>query len=345
MNTITRRTTLAAGAALALGHSAGRPLRAAEQTAPEIEAAARREKRLVIYTSTVDADMQKHVAAFEKDYPEIRVEWIRQPSTTVFNRFVGEVEAGVVQADMLYTASTALFQERPELFRPLTAAMLPNVGANAPVKAKNASYVIDAISPHAITYSMRTVSQDDIRQHLASWKDLVNPRWRGRIALVDPKISTNITSWLMVMRDTYGADWVRALGRNGIQMVGTGTAGAQQAVAGAYQIVVPTTLAHSAQLRTQRAPVGVHQPEGPAHGLEQGAAVPVRSNHPNAALLWINWKFGRTAQKIVCDLGQVPVMPLNDAACPALATNHIGSDDTISPALQRELIEMVGLRP
>ena len=343
MRNLTRRTSLIAGAALAMPWI-GRA-RAAEPDAAEIEAAAKKEGRLVIYTSSVDAEMQKQVAAFEKAYPGIRVEWIRQPSTTVFNRFVGEVEAGVVQADILYTASTALYQERPELFRPLTPAMLPNAGDNAPVKAKNANYVIDAVSPHAITYSTRTVSQDDIRQHLRSWKDLTNPRWKGKIALVDPKISTNITSWLLVMRDAYGADWVRALGQHGIQMVGTGTAGAQQAVAGAYQIVVPTTLSHSAQLRAQRAPVAVFQPEGPAHGLENGAAVPVKSNHPNAALLWINWKFGQTAQRIVCELGQVPVMPVDDPACPKLSPNHIGSNDTISPALQRELIELVGLRP
>jgi iron(III) transport system substrate-binding protein len=340
---LTRRVALTA-TVVAATQAGRRPAQAADPAFAEIEAAAKKEGRLVIYTSSVDAEMQKFTAAFEKTYPGIRVEWIRQPSTTVFNRFVGEVEAGVVQADLLYTASTALYQERPELFRPLTAAMLPNMGASAPVKAKNAVYVIDAVSPHVITYSTLTVSPADLKL-LASWKDLTNPRWKGKIALVDPKISTNITSWLLVMRDTYGADWVRALGQNGIQMVGTGTAGAQQAVAGAYQIVAPTTLSHSAQLRAQRAPVGVIQPEGPAHGLEQGNAIPVRSNHPNAATLWTNWKFSQEAQNIVGSLGQVPVMPVDNPDYPKLSPNHVGSNDTISLDLQRELIQLVGLRP
>lgn len=344
MNQLTRRLTLTAFAALAVAWTSWQPAAAADPTPAEIEAAAKKEGQLIIYTSSVDADMQKLVAAFEKSYPEIRVEWIRQPSTTVFNRFVGEVEAGVVQADLLYTASTALYQERPELFRPLTPAMLPNAGSDAPVKAKNDIYVIDAVSPHTITYSTLTVTPADL-EHLKSWKDLTDPRWKGKIALVDPKISTNITSWLMVMRDTYGPEWVKAFGQNGIQVVGTGTAGAQQAVAGAYQVVVPTTLSHSAQLRAQKAPVAVFQPEGPAHGLENGMAVPVKSNHPNAALLWANWKFSRDAQNVVCSLGQVPVMPVDDPNCPKLSPNHVGSNDTISPETQRELIELVGLRP
>jgi iron(III) transport system substrate-binding protein len=341
--TLTRRVALTAAVAMA-AQAGRRPARSAEPGFATIEAAAKKEGRLVIYTSSVDAEMQKFASAFETTYPGIRVEWIRQPSTTVFNRFVGEVEAGVVQADLLYTASTALYQERPELFRPLTAAMLPNMGAAAPVKAKNGIYVIDSVSPHVITYSTLTVSPADLKL-LTSWKDLTNPRWKGRIALVDPKISTNITSWLLVMRDTYGADWVRSLGQNGIQVVGTGTAGAQQAVAGAYQIVAPTTLSHSAQLRAQRAPVGIIQPEGPAHGLEQGAAIPVKSNHPNAATLWVNWKFSPEAQNIVGSIGQVPVMPVDNLDYAKLSPNHVGSNDTISPELQRELIQLVGLRP
>ncbi|WP_431284590.1 ABC transporter substrate-binding protein [Humitalea sp. 24SJ18S-53] len=342
MTKITRRLTLTTAAILA---AAAPRLNAwaADPTPEEVAAAARREGRLIIYTSSVDADMQKLSAGFERTYPGIRVEWIRQPSTTVFNRFVGEVEAGVVQADLLYTASTALFQERPELFRPLTPAMLPNMGADAAVRAKNAVYVIDAVSPHVVSYSTRTVTPQDLTQ-LRSWRDLTNPRWRGKIALVDPKISTNITSWLLVMRDTYGADWVRAFGQNGIQVVGTGTAGVQQAVAGAYQLVVPTVLSHSAELRARRAPLGILQPEGPAHGLENGAAIPVRSNHPNAALLWTNWKFSREAQNLIASMGLVAVKPVDDPNAPKLSPNHIGSNDTISVALQRELIELVGLR-
>jgi iron(III) transport system substrate-binding protein len=343
MTKLTRRLTLTAGAVLATA-ALHRTARAADPTPAEVAEAAKREGRLVIYTSSVDADMQKLSAGFEKAYPGIRVEWIRQPSTTVFNRFVNEVEAGVVQADLLYTASTALYQERPALFRPLTPAMLPNMGAEVPVRAKNEIYVIDSVSPHIITYNSRTVSQQDLTM-LRSWRDLASPHWKGKIALVDPKISTNITSWLMVMRDTYGADWVRAFGQNGLHMVGTGTAGAQQAVAGAYQVVVPTTASHSAELRARRAPVGLLQPEGPAHGLENGAAIPVKSNHPNAALLWTNWKFSREAQNIAASLGLVPVMPVDDPTAPKLSPNHIGSNDTISPEMQRELIQLVGLQP
>jgi hypothetical protein len=38
-------------------------------------------------------------------------------------------------------------------------------------------------------------------------------------------------------------------------------------------------------------------------------------------------------------------MPVDGPACPKLSPNHIGSNDTITPETQRELIELVGLQP
>ena len=63
MRKLTRRQTLAAGASLATARLA--PAHAAEPTIAEVEAAARREGRLIIYTSSVDADMRALSAAFQ----------------------------------------------------------------------------------------------------------------------------------------------------------------------------------------------------------------------------------------------------------------------------------------
>src|SRR5690606_28490570 len=94
----------------------------------DLEAAALAEGQLMIYTSNHDVDMQAKVAAFEARYPGIRVEYIRQPSTQIFTRFISEREAGVSLADLLATGSSALYQTDPDLFEPLTAETLPILG-------------------------------------------------------------------------------------------------------------------------------------------------------------------------------------------------------------------------
>jgi iron(III) transport system substrate-binding protein len=311
----------------------------------DVIAAARAEGKLTIYTSAVDAEMQEIAVRFEKAYPGIKMEWLRFPSTTLFARFVGELDAKVYTADVLFSGSTQLYQQRPELFEPLTLAQVPNVKALL-VSAKNTGYAIAEIVPHAISYNTALVSKAEIAAHLKTWADLTDPRWKGKIALVDPKISTNVVSWLLSMRATYGDDWVKGVITNQFKVVGTGTSGAQQVAAGAFHIVVPTVQSHSTDVRAQGAPLAVYTPEGPSHGLEQGIAIAARAPHPNAARLYVNWKLGQEAARLVCkNLGVPNVPPPTDAQCPALSTQHVGSNDTLTPEQQREIMIQLGLKP
>lgn len=340
---VTRRAAvLSAAAALTMVLGTACPLAAQEMSFAEIEAAAKEEGRLVIYTSSVDAEMQFVVEAFMEDYPEIDTEWIRLPSTTLFSRFVSELEADAVQSDLLHSGSTALYRLRPELFRELNATNLPNLGENPTIPAANSHYIVTEVQPHVITYNTNMVSEEDVKEHLKTWQNLTDERWRGKIAMVDPSLSTNVTSWIMMLRDTYGEEWVRKLAAHDLNLIGAGSAGAQQVGAGQFELVVPTVLIHSAGIRAQGAPVATITPDGPAHALEQGMAVPLKSNHPNAAIVFANWRLGEKGQKLVCQFGNVAVRPVVPDDCPKLSPNHLGSADDMSPELQREMSELIG---
>src|SRR6476620_2747516 len=69
----------------------------------ELQVSAKKDGKLYIYTANVDAIMKVIVPAFEKEFPYVKVSWIRLPSTTVFNRFTAENDSGVAQADLLWT--------------------------------------------------------------------------------------------------------------------------------------------------------------------------------------------------------------------------------------------------
>ena len=321
------------------------PAYAQAELPADVIAAAKAEGKVTIYTSAVDAEMQEVAGVFEKTYPGIKLEWLRFPSTTLFARFVGELDSKVHTADVLFSGSTQLYQQRPELFQPLTVGLVPNVKALL-VPAKNTGYVIGDIVPHAVTFNNTTVSKADIAAHLKTWEGLADPHWKGKIALVDPKISTNVVSWLLNMRATYGDAWMQGLIRNQFKVVGTGTSGVQQVAAGAFQLVVPTVQAHSADVRAQGAPLTVYTPEGPSHGLEQGLAIAAKAPHPNAARLYVNWKLGQDGSRLVCkNLGVPSVRPPAEIACSALSSKHVGSNDLLSPEQQREIMEQLGLKP
>ena len=321
------------------------PALAQSELPPNVIAAAKAEGKVTIYTSAVDAEMQEIAGIFEKAYPGIKLEWLRFPSTTLFARFVGELDSKVHTADVLFSGSTQLYQQRPELFQPLKPDYAPNIGSML-VPAKNASYAIAEIVPHAVTFNNTAVSKTDIDAHLKSWADLADPYWKGKIALVDPKISTNVVSWLLNMRETYGDAWVQGFVKNQFKMVGTGTSGTQQVAAGAFQLVVPTVQSHSFDVRSQGAPLTVYTPDGPSHGLEQGLAAAAHAPHPNAARVYINWKLGQEAARLICkNLGVPNIPPPSGVKCPALSSKHVGSNDLLTAEQQKQIMEQLGLKP
>lgn len=312
---------------------------------PALEAAAKAEGKLTLYTSSVDAETQEIVRSFEARYPGIKVQWLRFPSTTLFTRFAGESEQKTYHADVLYSGSSQLYQLRPELFQKLTPELVPNI-AKVIVPAKNPNYVVGEVLPHIVAYNSTTVSAADISGHLKSWKDLADPRWKGKIAMVDPKISTNMVSWLMLMRQTYGDDWVKGFTANQFKVVTGGPSGAQQVAAGAFQMVVPSVINHSTDIRAQGAPVTLYSPEGPTHGLEMAMGLPLTAPHPNAARLYVNWKLGHDAAVLLCKMGGVPNVPApTELPCPTMSPRHVGSNDMITPEQQKDVLTAYGIKP
>lgn len=318
----------------------------AQTSFAEIEAAARTEGQLVIYASTHDSEMQETIALFEAAYPEIRVQSIRLPSGQLFSRFIGEQEAGVVQADFLASGSSALYQQRPELFFELTGENIPNLQTKPLIEAVNPHYTVFQIDPHLVTYNTDLVTLEELETHLATWEGLADPRWRGKIALNDPRNSPNQVSFLIMLRDTYGAEWFEGFNANQFELVGTASAGSQQVAAGAYEILLPTIPTQSAAVRAEGGPVGTYLPGGAVHAPAQGMAVPLDAPHPNAGLVFLNWKLGQEGQALTCRFGGVPVFPVEDPECTAsLPEEFMLGIDVIDAETQSEVFGLVGLRP
>lgn len=319
----------------------------AQTTMEDLEAAATAEGKLMIYTSNHDADMQARVAAFEARYPGIRVEYVRQPSSQIFTRFISEQNAGVTLADLLATGSTSLYQEEPELFSALTEADLPVLAdTDLLVEAENDNYKVFVNDLQKVTYSTSAVSEEDLAAHLAEWGNLSDPFWKGNIALVDPRNSNNQMSFLLYMQDIYGDEWFEDFMANGPELVGTASSASQQVAAGAFNVLVPTIPAQSAAIRAQGAPVGLYSPAGLNHVTASGAAVPVDAPNPNAGMLFLNWMLTEEAQAIGCATGGLPNIATQSAECPDhLPEEYSLARDVIPAEDAAAVLRLIGLQP
>lgn len=311
------------------------------QDMEQLAEAARQEGQLVFYSSVPDSRNQAWVEAFQAEYPEIEVSWIRLVSSSLFARYVGEAESGAHNVDLLMSGSAGLYLERPELFEDISG--YPGI-SGLKIKPQNNNYAILYITPHLVTYNTNLVSEADLEAHLATWEGIADPFWDGRVAITDPQATPNNMSFFKLMQETYGEEVLRGLAANAPGIFDSGTPASQQVAAGAYSIAFPTSDTQSASIRESGAPVATYVPDGPAHGLESSIAIPKQAPHPNAAKLFLAWVMSPTGgQKIVCETGSVPQVDGVEGDCLEASDQHHGAEELISEEVSQSILSNLGL--
>src|SRR5207302_10956012 len=87
--------------ALALAGLIAMPAVAQDFGPPELIAAAKQEGRLVYYTANFAEVEQEVIKAFNKRFPEIKVEMVRAPGGQLITRVKTEAAAGKLSADVV----------------------------------------------------------------------------------------------------------------------------------------------------------------------------------------------------------------------------------------------------
>src|SRR6202790_4512917 len=116
---IGRRAVL--GGALGLAAAlAVRPARAQQKDPfgpPELIEAAKREGSIVYYTANFAEVEQEVINAFNKRFPEIKVEMVRAPGGQLITRVKTEAAAGKLSADIVDHSDRALMSDLVDLFQ------------------------------------------------------------------------------------------------------------------------------------------------------------------------------------------------------------------------------------
>lgn len=308
-------------AAMALAQSA-------QAQSADLVAAAQQEGEINFYSSAPDVINNALVTAFKEAYPGIEVNWTRMVSNALFARFVGEQQSGVNAVDLIYSGSQAIYLEQPELFQDIGA--IEGYSGVSP-KAGNTSYVITSALPHIVTYNTDLVSEDEIKQHFATWEGAGDPFWKDRIATPDPLSSSNYMSFFLSLQGTYGDGLLQAMGDNEPAWFEGGVPAAQQLAAGAYAVAFPTVEPHGGPLMKKGAPLAQYLPEGPVHGVVSAAGIAKSAQHPKAAELFLTWIISpQGGQALACKFFTVPIVDLPGGGDCSLPDGFVAATDIIT---------------
>src|ERR1700760_4873833 len=84
---------------------------------PELIAAAKQEGKLVYYTANFAEVEQEVINAFNKRFPEIKVEMVRAPGGQLITRVKTEAAANKLSADVVDHSDRALMKDLTDLFQ------------------------------------------------------------------------------------------------------------------------------------------------------------------------------------------------------------------------------------
>ncbi len=189
---------LLAGILLAVGTWS----REAEAQPKERIQRARQERMVAIYGTAPTDVVEGVLKSFEKTY-EVRTEYWRADATRLSDRVLAEARAGRPMFDVVMSSGTSMFLLKDE---GLFAAYIPAASFRFPGEFKDRDAMLSPwrILPIGILYNRRLVKAEEAPK---SFRDLLDPRWRGKIAMPDPTVHIPTVNWLLEMQRVLGAEW------------------------------------------------------------------------------------------------------------------------------------------
>jgi iron(III) transport system substrate-binding protein len=191
-----------------------------------------------IYVSLATSAMTRLVAAVNKHFPRLKVEFVRSGSVETVKRFVAERQAGRIAADLIHGADPGGFEYFAEKgwLDPRLAAT-SSQGYRDGFFDRKAGWVALRATGIAPMYNTKLVAKDALPK---TWKELTEAKWKGRIAMSDPTRAGSSFSHLYAMWKMYGVDYIAKLAKNDIFVAGDGSA-TREAVANGERDIAPVS--------------------------------------------------------------------------------------------------------
>jgi iron(III) transport system substrate-binding protein len=306
--------------------------------------AAKAEGTVMIYHTSAPRILKPVMNAFTAKYG-IPVRNFYATGTPLSVRFASEVAVGTVQADVFYTSDTSIFEDYPKNFQPLDAKSLPNYPALPDYLRLASGLAVSSVQlSYSMFYNIKRVSEDERPR---TWKDLADPKWKGRSLMIEPRSSLSFRAPYNVIRTLHPGILSR-IADNEPRIAETGTAAVQQLAAGTGSIAFAGYPGHAQPLILKGAPVRWAALEEPAIARRSWIGA-VRGPRPNAARLLVHFLTSIDGLKAFCASGDGSMAALDPSGkqtgCHPLSANaHFLSDAPMSDEDSAETLRQLRLQ-
>jgi iron(III) transport system substrate-binding protein len=260
--------------------------------------AARKEGTVVWYTSLALPSSTAIAQAFKTKYTGIDVEVHRTGSQRVLQRVMQEASAGIKNVDVIHTSDAGhfvLMKEKGMLLKYTPRGVEP---FPAGFKDKDGFYFGMRATLSVIAYNPRIVADKDAPK---TWKDLLNPKWKGKMVTAHPGYSGIIMTHVLALVNLYGWDYFRDLAKNSLHIVQSANDPAGVVASGERPIGADGAEYFYYKTQKQGNPIKIVYPKEGIPLVVSPVAIAKDAPHPSAAKLFSDFIFARESQQLLAD--------------------------------------------
>lgn len=268
----------------------------------KIEARARQEGKIIIMGPSGSPTYEALTKKFRTKYPEIEVDYSGSTGSQIPPKLLTERRAGHYLVDLVIAGTTTLIAGlmRGNALDPIAPFLVgPDIepakwwGGKLEFADNAAKYalVFTGYVKAPLAYNPRVVSVEDVK----SWKDLLHPKWMGKMSSRDPKTAgtglASFTFWYTT--EALGKDYIRRLMAQKIVFSNNDRQLIDWVARGQY----PVSLGLAERPALPMIAAGVPLKFLPAEALEEkfyltagtgSVGVVNKAPHPNAAKVYLN---------------------------------------------------------
>jgi iron(III) transport system substrate-binding protein len=296
---ISRRAVLAAPAGLAIARNAQGARPELAVLTPELIEAAKKEGKIAWYTAD-DLVLATRVSkGFETKYG-MTVQLERSGAERIYQRIAQEYGSDISAVDVATTSDlghTVSWRASGWL-----APYVPSETAKWDDKAigPDGIYIVDKFTMVISGYNSRLVKAEDAPK---SWNDLLDPKWKGKLAKAHPGYSGAITNETYALSHLLGWEYYEKLAKQGVLQVQSATDPPMRVAQGERAVMADAAEVSSLRLIAEGAPLVLVYPTEGVPVVSVGSVLMRKSPRQNAARLFMHFLASSECQQINMDNG------------------------------------------
>lgn len=255
---------------------------------------------LTVYTAVEAEDLAKYAAEFNKDHPDITINWVRDSTGIVTAKLLAEKDNP--QADVVWglAATSLLLMKSEDMLEPYAPKGVEELDPKFVDQSTPPTWTGMDAWVAAVCYNTIEAGKAGLTPP-ASWQDLTKPEYKDQIIMPNPNSSgtgfLDVSSWLQIFGEEDGWAYMDGLHENIARYTHSGSKPCKLAAAGEIPIGVSFAF-RGAKSKADGAPLEILVPsEGVGWDMEATAII-AGTDELEAAQTLVDWTVTKKASEM-----------------------------------------------